>query len=266
MIHLTGYLLSLIIGFSLGLIGGGGSILTIPVLVYFFEIDPVIAATYSLFIVGLTAIAGSIDHYRMRNIDSKTVMLFGVPSVVMLFIVRKWLVNLIPSVVFQSGHLVITKPLFIMIIFSALMLIAGVSMLRKNSYTPSSEKQSFTKLILQGCITGAVTGFIGIGGGFIIVPSLVLFAGLPMKRAIGTSLTIIIINCIVGLLSNIQDFASLNFVFLSIFSALAILGILAGTWVTRFIPDKRLKPIFGWVILSMSIVVFIRVFVDSESL
>ena len=143
------------------------------------------------------------------------------------------------------------------------MLIAGVSMLKKNNYTPSKEKQSFTKLILQGCITGGVTGFIGIGGGFIIVPSLVLFAGLPMKKAIGTSLTIIIVNCIVGLISNPHDFESMNFVFLSIFSALAIAGILGGTRAIRFIADKKLKPVFGWIILSMSIVVFIRVFMDS---
>jgi len=258
MIHLTGYFLGLIIGLSLGLIGGGGSILTIPVLVYFFGIDPVIAATYSLFIVGLTAIAGSINHYRMENIDYKTVMLFGTPSVIMVFVVRKWLINLIPPVIFQSGNLVVTKPLFIMIIFSSLMLVAGVSMLKKNSYVPAKEKQSFTKLILQGCITGAVTGFIGIGGGFIIVPSLVLFAGLPMKRAIGTSLTIIIVNCIIGLVSKPHEFGSVNFVFLSVFSAIAILGILTGTWATHFISDKKLKPIFGWLILSMSLVVFIR--------
>ena len=260
MAHLAGYCFSVIIGFSLGLIGGGGSILTSPVLVYFFEIDPAIAATYSLFIVGLTAVSGCISHYRMHNIDYKAVMLFGIPSVVVLFIMRKWLLNLIPSVIFQSGQLIITKSFFIMSIFSILMLIAGLSMIKQNNYTASKEKQSFTRLILQGCITGAVTGFIGIGGGFIIVPSLVLFAGLSMKKAIGSSLTIITVNCIVGLLGNLKVAASLDFIFLLTFAALAIFGMQVGTWVTKFIHDKKLKPIFGWVILSMSVVVFIRVF------
>jgi uncharacterized membrane protein YfcA len=196
----------------------------------------------------------------MRNIDYKTVLLFGIPSVVVLFIMRRWLVNLMPPVIFRSGATVITKAVFIMGVFSVLMLLAGWSMIKQNRYTPAKEKQNITRLIIQGCITGAVTGFIGIGGGFIIVPSLVLFAGLPMKRAIGTSLTIIIINCIIGLLGNLDAFASLNFIFLFSFAAFAVLGILLGTWATRFISDKKLKPIFGWIILSMSIVVFIRVF------
>jgi uncharacterized membrane protein YfcA len=260
MIHLTGYFFSVIIGFSLGLIGGGGSILTIPVLVYFFEIDPAIAATYSLFIVGLTAVSGSITHCRMHNIDYKALVLFGIPSVIVLFIMRKWILNLIPSIIFQSGQLIITKSFFIMIVFSILMLIAGLSMIKQNNYAVLKGKQNFTRLIFQGGITGAVTGFIGIGGGFIIVPSLVLFAGLPIKKAIGTSLTIITINCLVGLLGNLKATEALNFIFLLSFAALAILGMFAGTWVTKFINDQKLKPIFGWIILSISIIVFIKVF------
>ncbi|MES1215578.1 MAG: sulfite exporter TauE/SafE family protein [Bacteroidota bacterium] len=263
MMQATGYFLSVIIGFSLGLIGGGGSILTIPVLVFFFEIDPVIASTYSLFIVGLAAISGSITHYRMHNIDYGTVLLFGIPSVMVLFIMRRYLVNLIPPVLFHSGGVVITRSVFILGIFSLLMLAAGWSMIRQAGYVPSKEKQNPARLVVQGCITGAVTGFIGIGGGFIIVPSLVLFAGLPMKKAIGTSLTIIILNCFVGILSNIVAVESLNFVFLATFAAFTIAGILAGTWATRFIPDKKLKPVFGWIILAMSVVVLVRTFVHT---
>lgn len=261
-LHLAGYFLCFFIGFSLGLIGGGGSILAIPMLVFFFGIDPVIATTYSLFIVGLTAISGSIDHYRMRNIDYKTVLLFGVPSVIILFITRRWLLGLIPSTILRTGSWVLSKALFIMITFSITMLIAGWSMIRRRNYTHSPEKLSYSRLILQGCITGAITGFIGIGGGFIIVPSLVLFAGLPMKRAIGTSLVIITINCLVGILGNIEVVESLNFVFLSILAALAITGILIGTWSLRFIPDKQLKPIFGWIVLVLSAVIFIRIFLE----
>jgi uncharacterized protein len=259
MIHIIGYFFSILIGFSLGILGGGGSILTIPVLVYFFGMDPVIATTYSLFIVGVTAVSGSITNYRMNNVDYRTVVLFGTPSIAVLFIVRKWLVNLIPSTIFISGDFIITKSIFIMIMFSTLMLISGLSMIKARTYSPSKEKQSFTRLTIQGCITGAVTGFIGIGGGFIIVPSLVLFAGLSMKKAIGTSLTIITFNCIVGIVSNLTAVQSVNFVFLLTFSALAILGILAGTWATRFIPEKRLKPFFGWLILAMSVIIFLKV-------
>ena len=263
MTHLAGYFFCIFIGFSLGLIGGGGSILTIPMLVFFFGVDPVIATTYSLFIVGLTAVSGSIDHYRMRNIDYKTVLLFGIPSVIILFIMRHWLLGLIPSTIFRMGSLVLSKSLFIMIIFSITMLVAGWSMVRKKGHTHSPEKLSCARLILQGCTTGAITGFIGIGGGFIIVPSLVLFAGLPMKRAIGTSLVIITINCLVGILGNFEFAGSLNYVFLAILAALAIIGILIGTWSIRFIPDKQLKPVFGWIILVLSAVIFVRIFLES---
>jgi len=262
MIHLAGYLICIFIGFSLGLIGGGGSILTIPMLVFFFRIDPVIATTYSLFIVGLTAVSGSIDHYRMRNIDYKTVLLFGLPSVIVLFIMRRWLLGMIPATIVHAGSWVLSKSLFIMIIFSITMLIAGWSMVKKNPDVHSSEKFSYFRLVVQGCVTGAITGFIGIGGGFIIVPSLVLFAGLPMKRAIGTSLVIITINCLVGILGNIEVVESLNFVFLSILAVLAVIGILIGTWSIRFVPDKQLKPVFGWIILILSAVIFVRIFLE----
>ena len=189
--EIIGYCLSVLIGFSLGLIGGGGSILTVPVLVFFFDIEPAMATTYSLFVVGLAAIAGSINHYRMHNINYKTVLLFGIPSVIILFIMRHWLLKMMPSIIFRSDKFFVTKSSFILAVFAALMLIAGWTMIRQRTYVASKERQSFTRLILQGAITGAVTGFIGIGGGFIIVPSLVLFAGLSMKKAIGTSLVII---------------------------------------------------------------------------
>jgi uncharacterized membrane protein YfcA len=140
------------------------------------------------------------------------------------------------------------------------MIIAGLSMIKQKKYTFLYKKKNVTRLIIQGLITGAITGFIGIGGGFIIVPSLVLFAGLPMKKAIGTSLTIITVNCLVGILGNLNAAESLDYSFLLVFASLAIIGIIAGTWSTRFIPDKKLKPFFGWIILLMSVVVFIRVF------
>ena len=260
--HLAGYCLCLFIGFSLGLIGGGGSILTIPMLVFFFGIEPVLATTYSLFIVGLTAISGSIDHYRMRNIDYKMVLLFGIPSVIVLFIMRRWLLGLIPPTIVHTGAWTLTKSLFTMIVFSITMLVAGWSMIRKRIYIHSPEKLSYSRLIMQGCMTGAITGFIGIGGGFIIVPSLVLFAGLPVKRAIGTSLVIITVNCMVGVLGNLELIGSLNYFFLAILASLAVIGILIGTWSMRFIPEKELKPVFGWIILVLSAVIFVRIFLE----
>ncbi|MGC4036181.1 MAG: sulfite exporter TauE/SafE family protein [Chitinophagaceae bacterium] len=260
MTQIIGYFLSVVIGFSLGLIGGGGSILTIPVLIFFFNIDPSVATTYSLFIVGIAAISASISHYRSSNVSYRTVLLFGSASVIVLFIMRRWILKLIPQVIYRSNNFIISKSSFILCIFSILMLIAGWSMIRQKSYQPVKETQNYPRLILQGALTGAVTGFIGIGGGFIIVPSLVLFAGLPMKKAIGTSLTIITVNCIIGIAGNIDTISTINFQFLAIFSLCAIIGILLGTKAAYYISDKKLKPVFGWIVLLMSIVVFAKLF------
>ena len=135
-------------------------------------------------------------------------------------------------------------------------------MVKKIRTSIRPEKLGYSCLILQGCITGAITGFIGIGGGFIIVPSLVLFAGVQMKRAISTSLVIITINCLVGIFGNIQILQSLNFVFLAILAGLAVVGIFIGTRSLRFIPDKQLKPVVGWIILVLSAVIFVRTFLE----
>jgi len=262
LLHVAGYFLALAIGFSLGLIGGGGSILTIPVLVFFFSIDPVSATTYSLFIVGITAICGSFHHYKRKEVDFRAVGSFGIPSVIILFIMRKWLLPMIPLSILQIGGWTLTKPLFVMIVFSVVMLLAGFYMIRKKPYSPNGNNENLFRLVLQGGVTGAVTGFIGVGGGFIIVPSLVLFAGLSMKRAIGTSLTIITLNCLVGILGNWNADASLDFIFLATFAFFAIIGIVLGTRAIRYVPDNKLKPVVGWIILIMSLIVFIRIFMQ----
>jgi hypothetical protein len=260
MIELFGYSLALFIGFSLGLVGGGGSILVIPVLVFFFKIDPSFATSYSLFIVGISAFCGSITQVKNRNVEYKAVFQFGIPSVIALLIVRKWLLPRIPEIVYHSGGVMISKALLIMVVFSILMIVVGLTMIRQKKYERINGDLRRPRLFVQGLLTGAVTGFIGIGGGFIIVPSLVLFAGLPMRRAIGTSLAIITINCIVGLLSNWNLLSSLHYPFLFRFAFLSILGMLLGSWFIKLIPDKQLKPIFGWIILAMSAFVVMRIF------
>lgn len=179
MLELLGYSLALFIGFSLGLVGGGGSILVIPVLVFCFKIDPTLATTYSLFIVGVSALCGSFSQVQNKNVEYKAVIQFGIPSVIALVLVRKWLLPRIPAVIFHSGGIIISKALLIMAVFSILMIVVGLTMIRQKKYEPMNGGLKRPRLLVQGLLTGSVTGFIGIGGGFIIVPSLVLFAGLP---------------------------------------------------------------------------------------
>ncbi|WP_336517166.1 sulfite exporter TauE/SafE family protein [Pollutibacter soli] len=259
--HIAGYSLAVFAGLCLALMGGGGSILVVPILVGFFSIDPVIATTYSLFIVGMTAFSGTVSQYRSNNIDFSKLLLFGVPSILVLFGMRKIVMPAMPEKIFKAGNVVITKPVLIMSAFLVLMFIAAARMIRHHPKMEAPEKIYHARLILQGGITGAITGFIGIGGGFIIVPSLVLFAGMQMKKAAATSLAIIVLNCAVGLASSTASLAQTDLWFLTRFCTLTVSGILAGTWLVKFIPDRNLKPLFGWIVLASSTIIMYRLYI-----
>lgn len=252
---MTGYLLSIFIGLSLGMIGGGGSILTIPILVYFFNIDPVVASTYSLFVVGITSLAGAFSHYQKGNVNLKMAVLFGVPSLVAVFIMRKWIMPMVPLHLVTIGTFQLTKPILLMTVFAILMVVASVSMIRKKKELEINSNINYQRLVLLSIVVGTITGFVGIGGGFIIIPSLILFAGLPMKKAVGTSLTIMTISSLIGVTGDISRHEPINYPFLAIFSAFAIAGIVAGCYLTKYIHDARLKPAFGWFILCTGVFV-----------
>jgi uncharacterized membrane protein YfcA len=255
-----GYAAALGIGLSLGLVGGGGSILTVPILVYLFHIDPVQATTYSLFVVGLTSLAGTYSHGRKGNIQYRTALIFGVPSLVTVFIMRKWVMPAIPVHIATLGTWTISKSFLLMIIFALLMVFASISMIRNKQPVErvSEDPGLFGQLALQGMLVGLVMGFVGVGGGFLIIPSLVLLAGLPMKKAVGTSLLIMTASSLLGVMGDVTGKTSIDYTFLGIFSALAIAGILIGSHLSSLIQDTRLKPIFGWFVLIMGIYIFIH--------
>ena len=258
--ELAGYMASVLIGLSLGLIGGGGSILTVPVLVYFFIIDPVLATTYSLFIVGLTSAAGAISHYKNGNVNVKTALVFGLPSLIAVFVMRRWVMPAVPQHLAQIGQFELTKGVLLMLVFSMLMLAASVSMIRKRKELKVNEHPQHVnnyRLVAQSSIVGTITGFVGVGGGFLIIPSLILFAGLPMKNAVGTSLMIMTISSLLGALGDVSRHEAINYSFLLRFSAFAVAGIIAGTYLTKYINDNKLKPAFGWLVLLMGTFVLV---------
>jgi uncharacterized membrane protein YfcA len=256
--EVAGYLAAILVGLSLGLIGGGGSILTVPILVYFFNIDPVIATTYSLFVVGLTSSAGAISHYQKSNINFKVAFIFGIPSLLAVFSMRKWVMPAVPHHLLYIGTFELTKSIFLMFAFSVLMLAASISMIRKKKATLTSKPNlNYNKLIIQSIMVGIVTGFVGVGGGFLIIPSLVLFAGLPIKKAVGTSLMIMTISSLLGVLGDISRHAPIDYTFLAEFSAFAVGGIIIGSYLIKYVNDNKLKPAFGWFVLTMGIFVLI---------
>ncbi|UKM64536.2 sulfite exporter TauE/SafE family protein [Flavobacteriaceae bacterium GSB9] len=258
MVQISGYVGALLIGMVLGLIGGGGSILTVPVLVYILGYNPVVATAYSLFVVGTSSLVGTFQKSKKGLVDFKTGLAFSFPSFVAVYITRRYLVPNIPEHLFSIGTFTVSKDVAIMIFFALIMLLASISMMKNgNSQNTPSSKQSYYKTFIQGLIIGTITGVIGAGGGFLYVPALVLWARISMKKAVGTSLIIITINSLIGFLGDVQNL-DINWGFLLPFTAIAILGIILGVFLSKSISGQKLKKGFGTFILIMAIYIIYK--------
>ncbi len=248
-----GYISSILMGSVLGLIGAGGSILTVPILVYLFDIHAVHATAYSLFIVGLTAVFGGFQYYRKNLINFKVGFIFAVPAFIGVFAARKFIIPNLPDEIFSISSLVVTKDIFIMLVFSIVMLLAAISMLRdsKDREVEKNKEHNYLLIAIEGLVVGGITGFVGAGGGFLIIPGLVILAGLEMKEAVGTSLMIIAIKSLLGFTGDVMNHSGIDWQFLGIFSFLSIIGIFIGVYAGHYIPGKKLKPMFGWFVLIL---------------
>ena len=260
-IEIIGYIASLIIGISLGLIGGGGSILTVPVLVYLFGVDPVMATAYSLFIVGSTSLVGTFSKYRQGLVNMKTALIFGIPSIAAVYATRKFIVPLIPDEVFTVGDFVVTKAILLMILFAVLMVFASVSMICEkktiNGEPEVEQKFNYPLILVEGAIVGLLTGLVGAGGGFLIIPALVILSKLPMKQAVGTSLLIIAAKSLIGFTGDLGHY-TMDWKLLGIVTVLAITGIFLGNMLSHKIDGDKLKKGFGWFVLVMGIYVIAK--------
>ena len=263
LIDILGYVGALAIGVVLGLIGGGGSILTVPVLVYLLAINPVTATAYSLFVVGFSSLVGAAKNFQKNRVDFKTAFYFSVPAFISVFITRKFLMPAIPEEIFTLADFTLTKDIGIMLFFALLMLAAATSMiLDKEKSLKNIEKEkvsvvNYLALIPLGLLTGVITGLVGAGGGFIIIPVLVLLAKLPIKTAIGTSLFIIAINSLIGFLGDLGNIW-IDWIFLLIFTGISISGIIIGVYLNKIIDGAKLKKGFGWFVLLMGIYIILK--------
>jgi len=259
---ILGYLLAALVGISLGLIGSGGSILTVPILVYVMGVDPVLATAYSLFIVGSTALVGGIQSATQKRVDFKTVLIFGIPSIAAVYATRLWLVPLIPKEVATIGSIVITKPIALMLLFAVVMILASVSMIKPGKKQAIDEnlpmQYNYPMILLEGSLVGVLTGLVGAGGGFLIIPALVLLAKMPMKLAVGTSLFIIAAKSLIGFTGDLQGSEVIDWSLLLTFTGFAVVGIFAGIILSKKIPGKKLKSAFGWFVLIMGIYIIIK--------
>lgn len=261
--EILGYIAAILIGISLGMVGSGGSILTVPVLVYLMSVHPLLATTSSLFIVGTTSLVGGIRAYGKGLVDFKAVTEFGFPSIFSIFITRHYFLPAIPDHIFSIGTVPVTKEMLLMVVFAILMLLASYSMIRSRDnetepeQTDEKRQGKIFPLMLLGLAIGVITGLLGAGGGFLIIPTLVLFLNLSMKKAVGTSLLIIAINSLFGFLFSLKQF-EFNWVLLLSFTALAIAGIFIGSRIADKIPASSLKKGFGWFILVMGIYIITK--------
>lgn len=242
----------------MGLIGSGGSILSVPIFVYLFSMNTLDATTYSLFVVGITSAVGTIPYFKKKQIDLSHVLYFGISSVVAVISVRAFILPNLPQILYSNDFFVVKKDTFILIIFSILMFFSAKKMIqskaivRKNNLTHSKEL-----LIIQGIGIGVLTGLIGAGGGFLIIPALVLILGLDMRNAIGTSLCIIMVNSLSGFASSVRH-VNIDWMILLSFTAISIIGIIVGHQLSKKIKSNQLKPAFGWFLIIIATTITIK--------
>ncbi|MCF8261004.1 MAG: sulfite exporter TauE/SafE family protein [Melioribacteraceae bacterium] len=258
--EILGFIAAVFIGLTLGLIGGGGSILTVPILVYLLGYGPVEATAYSLFVVGITALFGSVTFFRKKQISYLTAVVFAIPAFLAVYITRRFIVTAIPDEIITILGFILTKDIFIMVLFALLMIGSSYSMITNKTKESSDGEVKFNYplILIEGIVVGILTGLVGAGGGFLIIPALVVFAKLPMKMAVGTSLLIIAAKSLIGFLGDLSTDLVINFWFLSAFSALAILGIFLGSYLSNYVSGKKLKPTFGWFVLVMGSAILIK--------
>ncbi len=265
--EILGYVAAVLIGVVIGLAGGGGSILTVPILVYLFAVPPVLATTYSLFVVGVTSLVGSVNHIWRRQVDGRITLAFAVPSFIAVYLSRRFVLPALPDPLIQLGDVAIPKPDAILFFFAIVMVLAARALIRHKQPgqgMAADGRPRYANLALDGLAVGLLTGIIGAGGGFLIVPMLVLLAGLPIRRAVATSMLIIAINSFVGLLGDVQHTA-LRWSFLLPFTGLSVIGIFLGLSLARFIAPEKLKRGFGWFVLIIALYMIARELLTSRS-
>jgi uncharacterized membrane protein YfcA len=250
-------------GLALGLTGGGGAILTVPILVYLFGVVPMTATVYSLAIVGLVALWGAWGAYRSKDLHLKSALAFGVPGLIGVLVARRLLLPSVPQTINAFGES-LSKDSLLLVLFSLLMLAASISMIRasfKNSHlgkTSVAAQSNVSALILIGLIVGVIAGFLGAGGGFLIVPALVSLAKLEMRQAVGTSLFVIALQSLLGVLGDHVALRAIDPLLFTSITMLALIGMSVGTRLRHRISAPRLKLGFGIFVLMMGTTILLR--------
>lgn len=259
-IQIFGYLGALVVGLVLGLMGSGGSLIAIPIFTYLFHISPITTTAYSLFVVGTSSTIGALRNWKKGLVDFKIAIVFAVPAFIAVFVVRKYLLPIIPIEIIAFKDFVVTKDMAIMVLLAVIMLLCALSMIRKKKSlndTNYLNRYNYPLIVLEGIMIGLFTGVVGVGGGFLIIPTLVLLVKLPMKKAVATSLFIIALKSLIGFMGDLGNL-EINWSFLLGFTVISTLGIFLGIYLSSFIKGEKLKTYFGWLLLVLSIGIFYK--------
>ena len=259
-VEVFGYLSALLIGISLGLVGGGGSILAVPVLAYLFAVNEKMATAYSLFIVGASSLVGGLKQNLKGYVDWKTAIIFGIPAIVGVTLVRHYVVPALPDILFNINEFEFTRRMGMFGLFAVLMIPAAFSMLKKpkekEQKSDDTVKYNYSLILIEGLLVGGITGMIGAGGGFLIIPALVILANIDMKVAVGTSLVIIAFKSLIGFFLGDALTMDIDWAFLAVFTGISLVGIFIGSNLSNFIDGAKLKKGFGYFIFVMAIFIF----------
>ena len=257
--EIFGYIAALFMGLTLGTIGGGGSILTVPVLVYLMGVTPTIATGYSLLIVGTTAAFGAHRYYKQGLVNIRASLAFAAPSIVAVYLTRAFLMPAIPNTIIDTPF-TLTKDLAILLFFATLMVLSATMMLRNSRKLepPQKAQHPLPLIILEGAIVGIITGMLGAGGGFLIIPALVLLMGMPMKEAVGASLFIIALKSLLGFIGDLQSGIDLQMPLLALFTLATISGMLMATRISTRFDGKKLQRLFAYFTLLVACIIFVK--------
>ena len=267
-IDLLGYCAALLIGLTLGLIGGGGSILAVPALAYLFLLDEKLATGYSLFVVGCSALVGGLKQAQKGTIDLRIAVVFGIPAIFSVSLIRSFLIPIIPDELFNLYDIVVTRRMLMFGLFGFVMIPAAIAMLKSPTPVLENSKSIETKynyplMMLLGTVIGILTGIVGAGGGFLIIPSLVILTKIDIKKAIGTSLAIVTLQSLIGFFLGDALTMNIDWYFLLTFTAIAIIGIFIGTFLNHLFDGQKIRKGFGYFILLMAAFIFYMEFINS---
>lgn len=264
--EILGYFLILIVGITLGMMGSGGSILTVPTLVYTLGIAPSDATTYSLFLIGMTSIFASYTKFKNKEIDFGLVLRFGLPSMVSIFLTRSFILPLIPEFIEIPFLGEISTDTLLMMLFSVVMVAAGWNMMRKKSDNEVVDEMKKSNgslgLILLAISIGFLSGILGAGGGFLIIPSLMIFAKVSLRKAIAASIVIVMLNSLIGFAGDYQQFSTLNYQILGFLLIFSVVGVFLGNYWGKKIQTQTLQRGFGYFVLALGFLLF---FIEMDS-